>query len=176
MLHNLRKSLFAISVLVAISLPALAAPITANIGWVPDTLNAANAPTDGSPFTFSLTAGQSASFKLTDQFAVGDSFQLFSGGALLASSTAYAGTANATVGEPFGEAGWLNAAYEKIDYVFSGAGAYSFSIEGDGAGGVPAGLYVRLDVTEVVDVPEPTSFALLGLGLVALSTMRRRKA
>jgi len=174
MFPNYFKPFIAAAAFAAISMPAFAAPIIANTGWIEDSLRAANQPTGGSPFTFTLSAGQTASFKLTDQFIVGDSFQLFSGTDLLMSSSAYAGVANAIIGDFYGEQGWLSAAYEKIDYVFSGAGTYSFNIVGDGVGGVPAGLYVRLDVIDASDVPEPASIAMLGLGLAALSAMRRR--
>lgn len=154
---------------------AMAAAVPINTGWIPDVLNLAGSPTAGSPWTFSLAAGETASFKVTDQFLTGDSFSLFSGATLLATSSAYVGAANAVVGDAFGEAGWLSANYEKLEYVFSGAGSYSFSIVGDGAGGVPAGLYLRLDVT-AGSVPEPTSLALVALALLGAGTAARRRS
>ncbi len=152
-------------------------PLSANVGWVADTLSTAGAATDGSPFTFSLVANKVASFKVTDQFATGDSFDLYvNGGALIAlSSTAFVGSANAIVGDPFGESGWLSNSYEKFDYIFSTAGDYSFVVKGDGIGGIPAGLYFRLDVTDSSTVPEPTSLALLALALCGLGVTARRR-
>jgi hypothetical protein len=60
-----------------------------------------------------------------------------------------------------------------LDYTFSGAGSYSFGVVGDGVGGIPAGLFVRLDIKDGT-VPEPTTIALLGLGLLGFIAARRR--
>lgn len=164
----------AAAALVMAAAPAFAGPITANTGWQFDELAVAGGLTNGSPFTFSLLAGQTASFKVTDAFIPGDSFDLFSGITLLASSTAYSGAANAVVGDVDGESAWLSSGYEKLDYSFSGAGNYSFGVVGDGASSVPAGLYLRLDVSTAA-VPEPGSLALAALALLGVGcTLRRR--
>ena len=168
-------ALAAAAAMVTSAAPAFAGPITANAGWQFDELAVAGGLTDGSPFTFSLAAGQTASFKVTDAFTPGDSFDLFSGITLLVSSSAYIGAANAVVGDGDGETAWLSGNYEKLAYSFSGAGSYSFGVVGDGFAGVPAGLYVRLDVTAAA-VPEPGSLALATLALLGGGcTLRRHR-
>jgi hypothetical protein len=51
------------------------------------------------------------------------------------------------------------------------AGTYSLIVQGDGAGGVPAGFFVRADA-----IPEPAALALFGVGLLGIGLMRRKRA
>lgn len=163
--------LLALPVAIAFATPASAVTLVADTGWIPDTLLAPGFPTVSSPFTFTVTSD--ASFKLTDAFIPGDTFQLFKDGVLLATSSYYAGGSLPQYsGDSFYQSAWEDAAYSKIDYLVS-AGTYSVIVLGDGAAGTPAGLAVRLDT---LAVPEPATWGLMILGFGAVgAAMRRRK-
>jgi PEP-CTERM motif len=178
MLNQALRSSIAAAALVLCGASAFAGPtaLVANVGWIDDNLSTAGGATDGSPFTFTLLAGQTASFKVTDAFLTGDSFDLYVNGSATIdlSSSLFAGAANAIVGDANGEAAWTSGSFEKFAYAFSTPGAYSFEVRGDGVAGVPAGLYYRLDVTDAT-VPEPSSLALAALALAGLGATARRR-
>lgn len=178
------KTAFAAATFAVCTLPCAvnATPVVANTGWYADILfrnQAGGIESDLGPLTFSLTATQSASFKVTDVLRTGDRYFLFSEGAQIAVTSLLAGAPNSTVGpedlSPQAEAAWRDDIHEKLEYTFSGAGAYSFEIRPDPGVQIPASYYFRLDLTEST-VPEPTSLALIGLGLAGLAVTRRRKS
>jgi hypothetical protein len=146
---------------------ASAAVLTVDTGWADDTLSSVPGPTDGSPWSFTLTSG--AHFTLVDCCIVGDTYTLT--GDVNGVSSFFAGAADVRATGSYGSF-WSNASYSKFT-TYLGAGSYTFNVTGDGVGGVPAGLGLRLDSS----VPEPASWAMLivGFGLVG-ATMRRRAA
>ncbi len=68
--------------------------------------------------------------------------------------------------DPFG---WLNGGYSHGQVVL-GAGQHSLVITGNGAGGIPAGFFTRIDAV----VPEPASLLLVGGGLLLLGKKLRQ--
>lgn len=158
---------FALAALAAVALaaPASAAVLTIDTGWQDDTLNDAGSPTAGSPWTITLTRG--AHFSLVDCCITGDVYTL--SGDIAGVSSFFAGPSDKRA-EGFYGSFWTSAAYSKYTTWLS-AGTYTFSVTGDGVGGLPAGLGLRLDSA----VPEPATWAMLilGFGLVGASVRRR---
>ncbi len=156
--------------------PAFASSITLGGGWVADQISAADpTPSQNSAYTFTLTGF--GMFRVTDAYVAGDTFYVRDGSSNLILTT--------TIGSPpsnpsgFGDNSTADTAWSSSSYghgeVLLFPGSYSLTVTGDGAGGVPAGFFVRLDAA----APEPSTLALLGLGgagLAAWSVRRRAKA
>ncbi len=153
----------------AVAMPASATVLTAGSGWQDDTLTAAGDPTLGSDWTF--TIGSLHTLAVVDCCVVGDTYTL--SGGLAGVTSFYAGAADVRSTGSYGSY-WLDAAYSKLALTV-GPGTYTFSITGDGVGGLPAGLGVRLDAG---GIPEPATWAfmILGFGLVGAAMRRRQKA
>lgn len=148
-------------------------PPVLNAGWSYDQINTTTSPSSDSPYVGVLASP--AIFSITDQFVAGDIYTVYNFGSLILTSSFNGPQAPfAVVGDPTGEAGWESGAYSH-GQVLLGAGAYDLTVYGNGAGGLPAGYYDRLDS---VAVPEPSTLVLAGLGVVAgiaYSLARRRK-
>lgn len=149
------------------------AQLVLNGGWQSNLLSVANSPTDESPYVFTTT--ETTQFSVTDAFVVGDTFSVFDNGSLLFTTSVGAGVPFAPSDFTADDA-WESGNYS-IGSIILAPGDYQISIVGDGAAGVPAGLYVRLDsAEEVSEIPEPgSSLALLGLFAAGFLTRRRNR-
>jgi hypothetical protein len=152
--------------------PSLPAPAPVlNAGWASDQINAAGPPATSldSPYIYNLAFP--ATFTITDDFIVGDVFTVWDFGnpILVAANWGAMPPFGGPGPDPFG---WLNAGYAKGSVQLA-AGPHSLDVTGNGAGGVPAGFWTRIDSAPV---PEPSTLALLSVGLGALCFLRRRKS
>jgi PEP-CTERM motif len=148
--------------------PASATTLAVDTGWISDSISAADAPSDDSPWTFTLLGD--GFFRVTDAFVPGDTYSVFSGATLIGTSAFNGAQAPLTpVGDSLGEPGWEDASFSHLE-LFLSAGSYSLTVDGDVVGGLPATFYVRAD-----SIPEPATIVLLGAGLAGLATMGRRK-
>lgn len=170
------KSAFALSVAAAallVAMPASATALVADTGWHVDTLETVDDPTDGSPWTFTVSG--TAMLSVVDCCAPGDTFTL--SGDVSGVTSFYSGQLTDVQYQGDFAYFWYDDAFSKLALTV-GPGTYSFSITGDGSGGVPASLGVRLDTLTAGAVPEPMSWALMigGFAMTGAAMRRRRPA
>ncbi len=170
---TLRSTLLGATAAMALVLGSNAAMANAMVlggGWQADQESTANAATDQSPLTFTLTGP--AVFSITDAFVVTDTYTVsITGGALLLTTAPGALPSYwSTPSDPTADAAWADPTYSK-GQLFFGPGTYSLTVVDILNQGIPAGLYERLDA-----VPEPAGIAILGVGLLGLGLVVRRRA
>lgn len=154
--------------------PELPAPAPIlDAGWTSDAISAAFADSSDSPYAYNLAGN--AYFRITDQFVVGDTYYVYDFGNLilttsLAKTTVHPG---AFGDDATADAGWTDGRYQSGE-VLLGAGAHLLTVQGDGAGGLPAGFYTRLDST-TVPLPGADLMGLSVLGGIGFFAFRRRR-
>jgi hypothetical protein len=136
-------------------------------GWAYDQINAAFVPSVDSPYIYNL--GSAAVFTITDDFVVGDVYQVFDFGVLILTTAIWGAMPPFGPGDPFG---WVTAGYAKGQILLA-PGPHQLVVMGNGAGGIPAGFYTRIDNATV---PEPGLLLILciGIGAVSLAAWRCR--
>lgn len=155
--------------LIAVMVPsAQATVLVSGSGWQSDVAPKPGVPTTKSAWTFIVS--EASVLSVVDRFIPGDMYTIT--GDIGGATMFFAGSASdVQASGPYGSF-WLSASYSKIA-VRIGPGSYSFSISGDGRGGTPSGLGVRLDASPV---PEPGSWAMFvsAFGVVGVMLRRRR--
>lgn len=170
----MKFKLLAAAALLASSSYANAAVLILDSGWQSDNMDPIG-PTDLSPWTFDIATV--ATLSVTDCCLAGDTWTL--SGGVVGITSVQAGAADIRADGTFFGDSWLDPTLGKFSTVL-GPGSYSFRLTGDGLGGVPAGVGVRLDSGDLNSaVPEPGTWAmmLLGFGFVggAMRSAKRRQ-
>lgn len=168
---KMKNSIKALTIAAALSVATFANAITLNGGWESDQIDAAQ--TDSQNSTYFINLLESAVFSITDAFIVGDTFFVYDFGSLILTTSVAAGTPF-TPSNGTADSAWESGSYS-IGSVALAAGSHEITIQGDGAGGVPAGLFVRLDSAS--SVPDSgATLALLGLAMGSIALLRRKRA
>jgi hypothetical protein len=174
----LNTSLLAAAVLTSLVSSASATVVVAGAGWVEGVILSAGGTSTDSPLTFTVAAGQTDLFSLSDAFQTGDVWTVTpnSGSALFTTtqtnvSARVANFPNIVGDDATYDAAWTNGTFGHLQLVL-GAGTYSINVTGNGAGGIPAHFGYRLDVSAV---PEPSTWAMMILGFLGLGFVAYRR-
>jgi hypothetical protein len=170
------------AVTLAVAAPSSATALLVNTGWQYDQVNAANAASQNSPITFTVPAGTTDLFSLSDGFAAGDIYKVTINGVISAITTfsLYSTPFDNNLGPAAGffATDWLDGRFAHLQLSFA-PGTYSLVVYGNGAGGIPAGVGERLD-NGTLAIPEPATWLtmLVGFGGVgmAMRNARRKQA
>ncbi len=162
------KRLMAVCFVMTMVGTASAAPVL-DAGWFSDQINEAFVNSISSPYVFNLT--DPAVFRITDDYVIDDIYYVYDFAALILTTTLpYAGAPTGFGGD--GEAAWQNPVYSGGEVLLA-PGAHELTIQGNGVGGVPAGLWTQLSSPPV---PAPGAILLGGIGVSLVGWLRRRRA
>ncbi len=137
----------------------------------------------GGPWEFSVLPAETRYLQITDLFVISDAFNIFDWGVLVGTTPlmpdwddlGYASSNDGWTDDP--DVAWADARFSKALIPF-GAGDHSLTIQdyhippmAVGGGPFPDGTVAF----RVAPIPEPATFALVGLGLIGLAAALRRK-
>jgi len=172
-LHLMLLGAFVALSMAAYSTQANAVTLTSGTGWKSGVVSST---TDALSYDFTLT--EATYFSLSDCCIAGDIWTI---------SGTFAGVSSFALAPflalPTGlgdfaasyDADWLDISLSHFQTLL-GAGSYSIRITGDGAGGIPAEVGVRLDAATPIPLPAALPLLLAGLGGLGALSLRRKKA
>jgi hypothetical protein len=180
---NIFAAALAFSALSLWASAASAGVLVEGTGWQDDQADAVGTATEQTPWTFTVLAGQTDRFSLSDGFVVGDIYEVdVSGdttGTFFSTFSALPVNFPTGLGDISFDDAWALGTFSELQLLF-GPGSYSLSISDTNCGSpdidpealCPAGVGVRLDRATV---PEPITLSLFGAGLACAAAMRRRR-
>jgi hypothetical protein len=175
LLHELRP--LAVGAVMALGLGGMATEadaltITPDAGWFTDVIGEPGENSFGSPISFTIAT--SAVFTLLDCCVASDVWTVSGDIAGVSTFDAPVYAVPLGIGDPFLAAVldplFGDTAYSRLQLLL-GPGTYTFNLTGDGAGGLPAGAGLRVDLSPV---PLPAALPLFLAGLLGLGILRQR--
>ncbi len=165
------------------SVPAGANPLSPNGLWFIQDQGTMGAPMNvGDFFSTTYTATANEDVRITDLYTLGDNYNIYDNGNLVATTSAldYTATGNGPFGYPY---------TTDPNVAWATTGPYAFAqaefdaLAGDVISiqeitiptGFPDGTVAISAISPLSDVPEPASLALLGTAIVALGAVVRRR-